>query len=580
MSDEKGKPEGPGAGERSDGAEVVKHPVLQWPMLAASRTAAGIVLLDKHYRVLWANDAFYALSGFEPSDLVGQAGHGLVRRPSLQSSWFSNEPVAGNWQRVQVNRSGEEDSSHDAFMFENRLPSHQNGASIMWTFIDPCNDAPPVSSGKAHAYPGSLAGMTPVWLFEDRVSHALERAERHDGQIGLLLVSLDGCEVLRERLGDESLDMLQQQVGRRLIQTLRNEDSLSRLGQGRWGILIEQAVTPGSLQTVALRCQEAMEAPFRVGHEAPLLSLSMGIAIYPQDGDMLECLVGSAEAAISRSEPANYSFYDSSLRSVLGSRLALKRFIQDALHYPEKNFRVVYQPRVSPHDGRCRDVEAQLRLMHPELGELLPKDFLPLVAELGQAVRLDRWGIERMAAQRVHWQEAGGKLAKLGLSLDVSMATLDQSVADRRPLDVFLRGLNLDLSWLCVELDERAFIDQAADQMHLLRRLVALGVRLAVSHSGHGPVDIMRLASLPVSRVTLGRGVADAIRQPDTPPARGLEALARCLEALQLEGVVTGVSTETQREVAGCLVAGFIQGDGVCEALEAEALTAWLDAGN
>lgn len=577
MADERDDAAQDGAVDKGIGAGVVHHPAVRWPMLAASGTAAGIVLLDGRYRVLWANAGFCALSGWSLDEVAGHVGTELVHRQALQPSWFTAESRAGAWQRVQVG-DGALGGMRGVLMSETRLPSRRDGVSILWTFIDPRDEAPHSSSGTAHRFHDPLDGMASVWLFEDRLQHALERADRLDQRVGLLLSRLDDREALRARFGEAGFDALQQQVGRRLVQTLRGEDSLTRLGQGHWGILIEQPVSPEGLQMVALRCQEAMEAPFRAEHEAPLLTLSSGIAIYPQDGEMIERLLESAEAALLRAVPATHTFFDPSLRAVLARRLAFREFVQDALLQPTHHFRIVYQPRLDPHGGRCRDVEAQLRLLHPEWGELLPSEFLPVVAEMGQAVWLDRWTIDRLAAQRTVWQEKGGELATLGLSLDVDAATLDQSVADHRPLDVALRALSTDVSWLSLELEARAFIDQAAEHAHLFRRLSALGVRLAVSHAGQGAVDIMRLAGLPVSRVTFGPSVAAAIRRHDTPAARGLEALARCLETLQLEGVVTGVSTETQWEVAGCLADGLVQGDGVCEALEAEALEAWLAA--
>lgn len=552
------------------GAEVVHHPTVRWPMLAASGTAAGIVLLDESYRILWANERFGVLSGWPLDDVVGYAGKELVYRQALKPSWFTTELRAGAWQHVQLG-DGEAESVRGVLMAETHLASRRDEAAILWTFVDLRDETP-------HRFHASLDGMVSIWVFEDRLQHALARAARRDRQVGLLLFRLDDREALGERFAGTCLEGLQQQVGRRLVQTLDVEDSLTRLGQDHWGVLVEQPVSPEDLQMVALSCQEAMEAPFRTASTAPLLTLSVGIAVYPQDGDTSELLIKSAETALSRAPPASHAFFDPSLEAILAQRLALREFVQGALLQPALHFRIVYQPRLDIHDSRCRDVEAQLRLRHPEWGELLPSDFLPVVAEMGQAAWLDQWAIERVAAQRAAWQDMGGELATLGVSLDVDATTLDQAVAGRRPLDVMLRRLSMDLSWLCLELEERAFIAQAAEHTHLFRRLTALGVRLAVSHAGQEPVDIMRLAGLPASRVTFGSRVAAAIHRDDTSAARGLEALARCLETLQLEGVVTGVTSEVQWQVAGCLAAGLAQGDGLCEPLEAEALAAWLAA--
>ena len=256
----------------------------------------------------------------------------------------------------------------------------------------------------------ALTGLASAWLFQDRLIHALERADRLDQGLALLLIELDGHEALPGQVGQRVARELERQVARRIERTFRGEDSVARLGRARWGVLIEHPVSPQSLQTAAQRFLEAMDAPFAgVGHSL-LLTTSIGIARYPEDGDGDEELMTRAEEALvraARTGAGRHDFFDARLRRRLEEQETFRRELQEALLSPGQHFHIVYQPQIDAVGGACRGVEALVRWQHPRRGLLQPRDFLPAAAEMGQLIRLDRWVLEQVIHQHRRWQEEG-----------------------------------------------------------------------------------------------------------------------------------------------------------------------------
>ncbi|MFG6176407.1 EAL domain-containing protein [Halomonas sp. THAF12] len=537
--------------------------------LAVEHAPVGLVLVDDQGLIRWASAGFRrlldrhdeALEGHSIEDLFDCPDFLAPRRDVLAS-------LDRGWQQVRLaSREPGQDLGRLVLVSVSAVEPEAGNALRLLSVIDP-REAPEKVAAASEAPPY----LASVWRFEDRLRHALERADRLQGQVGLLMLRLE--RPVASAAADD--DELGGRVGRRLAYTLRREDSLAKLAPGCWGVLIEPPLSPEGLQTAALRCLEAMEAPVLVDERALLPSLSIGIAIHPEDGETPEQLLASAESALRRAGPSRYAFFDDGLRRRLAASLDFRQQLQAALLEPESHFQLLFQPQLELRSGRCVGLEALVRWRHPRDGLLTPEHFLPTVAELGQQVRLDRWVITEAIAQRAAWRAAGSRLAELGVAVNAHVDLLDQAVFDRRPLDVFLRQQGLEPGWLCLELAQQGLIDRAGPQAHLLRRLQRLGVGLAINDIGTGPLDLLNLTSLPVSRVKLSPVLLDSLDALEVGNA--LEALLRCLEVLCLESVLVGVETAPQLEAARRLGVTLVQGRLLGAPQSAEALEAWWAA--
>ncbi|MFY0989066.1 EAL domain-containing protein [Halomonas sp. C05BenzN] len=423
----------------------------------------------------------------------------------------------------------------------------------------------------------ALTGLASAWLFQDRLIHAMERADRLDQGLALLLIELDGHTALAGEIGPAVARELECQVARRIERTFRSEDSVARLGPGRWGVVIEHPVSPLSLQTAAQRFQEAMDAPFDAAGQPLLLTTSIGIARYPEDGEGDEELMERAGEALSRAGmagPGRHDFFDAGLRRRLEERVTFQRQLLEALLSPGKHFHIVYQPQVNPADGRCQGLEALVRWRHPRRGLLHPRDFLPEAAELGQLIRLDRWVLERVILQHRQWREEGSMLATLGVSVNLDTAMLEQSVFDSRPLDHFLRQQAENLAWLSLEIDGAGLAAMGEAHAHLLKRLGQLGITLVADELGCKPLDLLQLAGLPVSRAKVSRRLVSGIGRRASAD-RTLAALGPCLAALGMRTVVVGIETDAQLEAAREQGFALLQGNLFAPPLEVAELKTW-----
>lgn len=575
MSDDgAGPPPQPPSGSGAKDASILdRHPALL-SRLVLEHAPMALVALDVHGNVLWANPSFLELLGARKGGLIGKPLTDIMRMVSwLPVPYESDAELATQrWQRIWLASEGIE-SSRMVLMSEMAPRSAPCGVARMLAFVD-------LQAGQAGEFPpfsDPQTGLASQWVFEDRLRHAIERADRHDQCLAVLLVRLDRADDVRQIYGEAIMQALLPQISRRLTGTLRSEDSITYLGSDRWGVLIEHPVSPESLQAAALRCLEAMEAPFRLGRPPLLLTLTIGIALYPDDGSSPEQLMANAGQALDHARPASHTFFDRSIKRMLSKRMALRHSLQEALLSPGRHFDVVYQPQVDLESGCCEGVEALVRWRHPKRGVLQPDAFLPMVAEMAQMIRLDRWVIEQVIAQHQQWQSAGGPLAGLRISVNLDASLLEQTVFDGRPLDRFLRQASGELSWLSLEIDGQVLSDQAEAHSLLLRRLSRMGVRLVVDNLGSAPVDLIRLAMLPVSQGKVGRELVHGLADSSPFARQALSALSQCLKALQLESVMVGVETAEQLTAARRKGVDQVQGNLVCAPMAASELAEWLN---
>lgn len=548
------------------------HPALL-ARLVVDHVPMAMVMLDVQGKVLWANPGFLELLGLGgEGDLVGKPLTDIMRMVSWLPVPYDidSELATRQWQRIWLASEGIE-SSRRVLMSEMTPDAAPAGVVRMLAFVEldaeQAGDFPPFSDPHT--------GLASRWIFKDRLNHAIERADRHDQCLAMLLVRLDRADDIRHAHGGSVMQTLLSQISRRLTGTLRGEDSITYLGDDRWGVLIEHPVSAEDLQTASLRCLEAMEAPFQLGHAPLLLTLSIGIAMYPDDGRSPEQLMANAGQALGQALPASHMFFDRKLSPMLSKRMALRHYLQEALLNPDRHFHVVYQPQVDLDSGRCVGVETLVRWRHPTQGVFQPDAFLPMVADMAQTVRLDRWVIEQVVAQHQRWQSAGSPLAGLTISVNLDASLLEQTIFDGRPLDCFLRQTSDELGWLSLEFDGQVLSEQAEVHSLLLRRLSRMGVRLVVDNVGATPLDLIRLAMLPVSRGKIDRKLLHGRTDSSTFARQALSALSQCLRALHVESTIMGVETDEQLAAARQKGLDQVQGNLLGAPMTVSELEAW-----
>lgn len=551
-------------------ADVALHPTALARAVGEAEPVAH-VLLDTANRVLWANAVFWQLLGTREVD----RGEVHLTDMLTLTGWLHqgrDVESEGPWRRVWLSAAGTKGAPRLFLMAETCPVSDQLTGARLLSFIDL------QAEGSARVPPlaDPITGLSSTWVFEDRLHHAIDRADRLEQGLAVMLIRLDRAgRVLREQ-GEALVHQLLQQVSRRLAGTLRVEDSITYLGCYRWGVLIEHPVAPESLQTAALRCLEAMEAPFSLGISPLLMTLSIGIVFYPEDGESPEALLKAAEQALRHAGPDSYAFVDRALKRQLAERAAFREALQLALMEPSRHFGLVYQPQWSLAEGRCTGVECLVRWWHPRRGWLLPDAFLPEVRDMGQMVCLNRWVLQQGIDQRQRCAAKGGALAGLELSVNVDASLLSQTLFDGHTLDRFLQEMLEDLEGVVLEFDGEVLASLDDSHALMLRRLARAGVRLVADNLSGDVLALPSLSKLPISVGKVGRGLVASLGTPQSDAV--LAALAAALGALNIEMTAVGVEEVVQQEIVERYGVSRIQGHLIAEPKTIEVLADWLKA--
>jgi diguanylate cyclase (GGDEF)-like protein/PAS domain S-box-containing protein len=393
------------------------------------------------------------------------------------------------------------------------------------------------------AYHDTLTGLPNRLLFHDRLQVAVAQAHRAGGHLALLFLDLDRFKVINDSLGHGLGDRLLQEVGLRLRGSLREGDTVSRLGGDEFTLLLPGIGRAVDAAKVAEKILETLREPIRVeGHDL-FVTASIGIALYPEDGAGAEALVKNADTAMYRAKEQgrdNYQLYTAAMNATALERLALESALRRALSANELVLH--YQPLLEIASGRIHAVEALLRWRHPERGLIPPAEFIPLAEVTGLIVTMGPWILRSACAQVQAWRAAGFP----GLSLAVNLSARQFQQPDLAELVTrILEETGLPPRHLDLEVTESYAMQNPEQAIDTLRQLKALGVRLSIDDFGTGYSSLSYLKRFPIDTLKIDKSfVGDITRDADD--ATIVTAVIAMAHALKLTVVAEGVETEDQ----------------------------------
>ncbi len=426
------------------------------------------------------------------------------------------------------------------------------------------------------AYLDPLTGLPNRLLFHDRLAQSIERARRGRQMFAVLLIDLDRFKLINDSLGLEKGDQVLRSVAERLNRTLRRSDTVARLGGDEFMLLLSTAANAEAAAKVAQKVLDTLRPPIAVnGHELTA-SASIGIALFPYDGDDADTLIKNADTALSRAKEQgrnHFQFYTNDMNATAFERLMLESRLRKALEQGE--LVVYYQPQVSIETGRIVGVEALVRWFNPDLGMVPPGEFIPLAEETGLIVPIGEWVLRTACRQAKRWHEMG--LAPLRVAVNLSARQFQQ----RDLVDTVARVLDetaLPAADLELELTESVIMRDAAESVRRLRELTALGIHLAVDDFGTGYSSLGYLRTFPIRSLKIDRSF---IRDIDHDPngAAIAQAIIALASSLGLKAIAEGVETREQLEILRGYGCQEMQGYYFCRPLPADELSALLREG-
>lgn len=419
------------------------------------------------------------------------------------------------------------------------------------------------------AYFDTLTGMPNRRNFIERLDAELLRAHRERHQVALLFIDLDGFKEVNDTLGHAAGDYLLQAVSDRLKVKLRGSDFISRpalddagihvarLGGDEFTVVLPDLEDTQVVKVIAERMRALLSVPFRIAEQEVTVTSSIGISIFPGDGDDAATMLKHADAAMYQAKAQgrnNWRLYDKTLSTDAAKRVVLESDIRKGLERDE--FHLFYQPQVLAEDGTIIGVEALIRWQHPEHGLVSPSDFIPVAEESGLIVPMGEWIIQTACRQVMAWRERGVVAPRVAVNVSARQV---RSSGFRDRVTAIIEDTGVDADQLQLELTEGTLMDADARRIEGLSRLRAQGVHFSINDFGTGHSSLSSISRFPVSMLKIDQSLVHGL-PGDANDAATVSAIIAMASSLGLDVMAVGVENCAQAECLKRAKCGKLQG--------------------
>jgi diguanylate cyclase (GGDEF)-like protein/PAS domain S-box-containing protein len=523
----------------------------------------GIMITDADNRIEAVNPAFTGITGYSFDEVIGK--NPRILRSGLQDAGF----YSALWRSLN-------DHGHWSGELWNR---HKNGEMyVQSTSISYVHDE--VGNIKRHIaifgdvtekkqaeeriyYQANYDPLTDLpnrQLFKDRLHSAVASAKRNQTQLALLYIDLDRFKEVNDSAGHEAGDRLLIQVAKRLNECIRETDTLARLGGDEFTVILNNLSTGHDIENIARAMVELLEQPFSlVGGIDATISASIGIAMYPEDGEDDETLIRHADAAMYRVKETGrngFEFFTEEMNREAGKRQQFKNAFKTSLEKGE--FKVFFQPVWRLSDGQIMGVEALARWQHPEWGMIMPDEFIPVAEESGFIHDLSLFVVKEVAKQIKAWDERNLSNISVAINLSpIQFRRLDDWLAQ---MHQFLSDYAITPHRIKLEITETALMGDTLRLMEILSHVQASGIGISLDDFGTGFSSLSRISGMPLNFIKIDRSFVRQIGREEQ--CNVIEAIISMSHSMNCQVVAEGIETTEQLEYLkqlGCdLGQGFL----------------------
>ncbi len=511
-------------------------------------TIEGIVVTDKDATIQWVNPAFTAITGYSSHEAIGKNPR-ILRSEKHAREFYTQMWDSlinhGKWQGEIWNRRKNGETYPEWLTISAICDEEGNTIQYVSVFNDISERIKREEHIKYQAYHDALTKLPNRYLLYDRLNMNISHAHRNQEKLAVMLLDLDRFKRINDTMGHPAGDMLLQEVALRLRDSLREGDTVSRLGGDEFCIIVEDIKHVENTLKVAQKIFKALSKPFLLRDHELYITTSIGVSIYPNDGADVDSLIKNADTAMYEAKAQGRNsvrLYTSSMNDEALKRLAIENEIIKGLEKEE--FVVYYQPQLCLRTNKITGAEALIRWQHPELGFLLPGKFIHIAEETGLVELLGNWVLSTACRQNKLWQEKGH--TAINISVNISAMQFQQKSLIKS-VNVALQKSGLAAGYLDLEITESSAIQDQDFAIMLLKELKKNGLQISMDDFGTGYSSLALLNKLPIDRLKIDRSFISNIGN-DVEKQAIVSAIIAMAKSLGLTVVAEGVETQEQLE--------------------------------
>ncbi len=505
-----------------------------------SATSDAVMVTDQSGKIARVNGSFEKLTGFSSDQLAGEDARDLFKdfndEEFCDALWAGDGDAVQQFDSVRSKHADGKAQLHGLSMTP-ILTDEGNPSQFLAVILSDSfqTDAESDSGTRRVGY-DSLTGLPDRSLLSDRVDQAILNARRTEKSIALLVMGIDKFTFINDALGFSVGDAMLKEMSERLLEVIRQSDTAARLDGDKFAVVTPIAAIDDSV-IVAEKVLHATEKIFKMGDEKVRITMSIGISIWPADGEDFDVLLKDSLSAMQHAKGLGgnqYQFFATDMNTKAKARLDLEKRMRVALE--KEHYVLYYQPKVSPGTEKVKGCEALVRWEDPEKGLIGPDLFIPVAEETGMIQDIGNWVLRRACFQNKDWQDKG---------YDPVRRAVNVSPHQFRSPDIYdrivsaLNDSGLHPRWLELEITESMLMDNIDESIAKMQQMRDLGCGLAIDDFGTGYSSLSYLGRFPITTLKIDRAFVHDVQENENT-AEIARAIIGLSKGLDLEIVAEG----------------------------------------
>jgi diguanylate cyclase (GGDEF)-like protein/PAS domain S-box-containing protein len=539
----------------------------------------GVLLVNEQGIIELVNHSLISLSGYSAQELVGQPIGMLVparfkQHEQLRKHYMTQpttRPMGLISDLVLLRKNGTEVSVEISLN-----PANMQNTKIVAAMVKDVSARKAAETKILHqAHYDFLTGLANRFLSLDRLSHLLPQAKRNNTLIAILFIDLDDFKKVNDTLGHESGDKLLIESAKRLLGAVRDCDTVGRLGGDEFIVLLSEIDNIATAQSIVDTLLSRIRDPYIIDGRELMMTSSLGISIYPNDGVEVSELLRHADSAMYHAKSIgrnSYSYYTADMNQLVARRLAIEEQLHGALARGE--FQVHYQPKIDLSTGGIMGAEALLRWKNPALGQVTPDEFIPIAEITGLILEIGEYVLTEAMKATEKWQTIVGE--QFHIAINISPRQFRE--AELVPfIDKTMKTFNIPAQGLELEITEGVLVSGHHNIDDALAAIHTLGIGIAMDDFGTGYSSLSHLRKYPFTVLKIDRSFINDIMVDPSDKELTNAAIAMS-HALNMKVVAEGIETEEQLIALKQMKCDFGQGDFIGKPMPEDDLTQILEA--